>query len=610
MDNLNIPTFNDFKNVQYTETDLVTAIRHSAFMQEDVRNFALNLMSTSKSNYNSEGLSVYAVLKSIDLNYKLMNYFMNYILDILRHQNQDFSDKFQNLLLQPYLLFEENEKSEVFKSYDLSEIEQDYLSEQESFDLLLGSTVLSPGYKPDVSKYPKLRYNNICLLTLTIEQFYQRLCKIKSNLKKLWDPKKGDKISVFVKLAYDQNIAKNFGKFIYLALKPNKHDLLYQSYDHDFNDLKTSSNMEHEQSESFIPDSWQTLAGYIELIDWGKENSIDKQYYNLISFMISMGYKDCPEQVKQFAMNSGVKQIRRTLGAGDKFEDIIERTTPKIHTNHIIYIPKIINNFETVMEGNFDLQETKTGLFIHSDKTIYDDSTHVQVRVLWNGIQLSLEKPSKEVTEIDYAVIHIHGGGFVTCSSLTHSGHTKYWARDCKMPIFSIDYRLAPEHPYPWGIEDCFNVYYWLITEGFDMFGIKPEKVYIVGDSAGGNLSTCVTTLSIQNSIPTPDMWILIYPTLKMSADSFTPSLFYAMDDPILNINFLKIWVDSYLMGDIQNDNILTSPLMMSDDMLKQYPSVRIMVSTYIKFDKQLIIIGSYKRCTQRWRISIFTKMH
>lgn len=69
-------------------------------------------------------------------------------------------------------------------------------------------------------------------------------------------------------------------------------------------------------------------------------------------------------------------------------------------------------------------------------------------------------------------IIHIHGGGFISMSSRSHQTYTRKWANYLKIPIFSIDYRLAPEHPYPAAIEDCWQAYNWIIRNAYDMFGI------------------------------------------------------------------------------------------------------------------------------------------
>lgn len=75
----------------------------------------------------------------------------------------------------------------------------------------------------------------------------------------------------------------------------------------------------------------------------------------------------------------------------------------------------------------------------------------------------------KELQEI---IIHIHGGGFVSMSSGSHQNYTRRWANMLKRPVFSIDYRLAPEYPFPAALDDCWQFYNWIVAFGKDLLGI------------------------------------------------------------------------------------------------------------------------------------------
>ena len=103
-------------------------------------------------------------------------------------------------------------------------------------------------------------------------------------------------------------------------------------------------------------------------------------------------------------------------------------------------------------------------------------------------------------------IVHIHGGGFVAMSSRSHQTYSRRWANMIKKPIFSLDYRLAPNNTYPDGLDDCWQAYNWIVDNAEDILGItvllpsnlifefshegiKPNKIVIAGDSAGGNLA-------------------------------------------------------------------------------------------------------------------------
>jgi acetyl esterase/lipase len=84
---------------------------------------------------------------------------------------------------------------------------------------------------------------------------------------------------------------------------------------------------------------------------------------------------------------------------------------------------------------------------------------------------------------------HIHGGGWVLQSEAFQDTMLKYYADHTSLTVISVGYRLAPEHPYPAGNEDCFDVAEYLVDHAEKEFGAK--LVVMGGDSAGGHLSVC-----------------------------------------------------------------------------------------------------------------------
>ena len=109
-------------------------------------------------------------------------------------------------------------------------------------------------------------------------------------------------------------------------------------------------------------------------------------------------------------------------------------------------------------------------------------------------------------------IIHVHGGGFVSMSSSSHESYLRKWCNKLEVPVFSIDYRLAPEHPYPQPLDDVWQAYNWVVDNGADEFGIDINKIILVGDSAGGNLILSLTYLLIVNNKRLPDVMFLAYP--------------------------------------------------------------------------------------------------
>lgn len=83
----------------------------------------------------------------------------------------------------------------------------------------------------------------------------------------------------------------------------------------------------------------------------------------------------------------------------------------------------------------------------------------------------------------DAVIFHIHGGGGVLGLSNSARSMTCYLSLACNLRILLPDYQLAPEHPFPSGLNDCVATYRWLLSKGF-----APQRIVITGDSAGGHL--------------------------------------------------------------------------------------------------------------------------
>ncbi|CAL9370987.1 Acetyl esterase [Streptomyces sp. enrichment culture] len=139
--------------------------------------------------------------------------------------------------------------------------------------------------------------------------------------------------------------------------------------------------------------------------------------------------------------------------------------------------------------------------------------------------------PGSTAGDLRPALLYLHGGGFVlgtldgvdeVCRAIAgRSG----WA------VLSLEYRLAPEHPYPAALEDALDALHWLRGSGRDS-GIDPEMIAVGGDSAGGNLAAALCLHLRDHGLPLPASQILVYPAVD---DRFsTPSWTRFADAPLL----------------------------------------------------------------------------
>ena len=111
------------------------------------------------------------------------------------------------------------------------------------------------------------------------------------------------------------------------------------------------------------------------------------------------------------------------------------------------------------------------------------------------------------------AVLHIHGGGMILGSVATFQAGPATLAQNLGVPVASVEYRLAPEHPFPAPQEDCYAALAWLAGEA-EALGADPAKLVITGESAGGGLAAAVALMARDRGGPALAGQVLTYPML------------------------------------------------------------------------------------------------
>jgi len=108
-------------------------------------------------------------------------------------------------------------------------------------------------------------------------------------------------------------------------------------------------------------------------------------------------------------------------------------------------------------------------------------------------------------------LVFFHGGGWVIGDLDTHDGVCRFLAEYSGCRVLSVDYRLAPEHPFPQPLEDAVAAFAWAVQRAGEL-GADPARIAIGGDSAGGNLATAVCIQARISGAPMPAMQLLLYP--------------------------------------------------------------------------------------------------
>lgn len=158
-------------------------------------------------------------------------------------------------------------------------------------------------------------------------------------------------------------------------------------------------------------------------------------------------------------------------------------------------------------------------------------------------------------------LFHVHGGGWAAQTSKSHEVYLRQWAVTINAPIFSIDYSLAPQAPFPRGLEEIYFAYCWAL-ENLSILGTTGERIVFAGDSAGSNLISSLMVKLIEEGIQLPHGIVNIYGIFNIDF-MISPSAALTLIDPILPFNITSNLIKSYAMdhkasrGVDSNENIV-----------------------------------------------------
>jgi acetyl esterase len=122
-------------------------------------------------------------------------------------------------------------------------------------------------------------------------------------------------------------------------------------------------------------------------------------------------------------------------------------------------------------------------------------------------------------------LVFFHGGGWVICGLESHDGPCRALTNKVGCVTVSIDYRLAPEHKFPAGVEDCFAATKW-VAEHAGELNVDATRLAVGGDSAGGNLSAVIAQLARDAGGPKIALQLLIYPATEAELDTYSHKTF------------------------------------------------------------------------------------
>ncbi|SPM43196.1 Acetyl esterase/lipase [Mycobacterium numidiamassiliense] len=157
------------------------------------------------------------------------------------------------------------------------------------------------------------------------------------------------------------------------------------------------------------------------------------------------------------------------------------------------------------------------------DRDISGPAGPLAIRIYWPTTDSAAPLP---------AIVFFHGGGFVIGDLDSYDGTCRQHAVGTEAIVVSVDYRLAPEHPYPAAVEDAWAAMLWVAEHAAEI-GAEPTRIAVAGDSAGGNIAAVMAQQSRDNAGPGLVFQLLWYPSVLW--DSSLPSFTENAEAPILD---------------------------------------------------------------------------
>jgi acetyl esterase len=173
-------------------------------------------------------------------------------------------------------------------------------------------------------------------------------------------------------------------------------------------------------------------------------------------------------------------------------------------------------------------------------------------------------------------IVFYHGGGWAIGGLETHDAICRRLAVENGALVVAVDYRLAPEHKFPAGVEDAYDATYWVAEHALDL-GADPDKLIVMGDSAGGNFAAVVSQMARDLAGPRIAYQVLLYPAVDCV--EIYPSKERYDDTPVLSREMMIYFRDQYVNQEDELADCRVSPLLADD--LSNLPPALIVTAEY-----------------------------
>lgn len=221
---------------------------------------------------------------------------------------------------------------------------------------------------------------------------------------------------------------------------------------------------------------------------------------------------------------------------------------------------------------------------------IFTDITHPSIKLLYkmwdhiiitdDGYELKVRSFSPRHVKVNEVLLFFHGGGWVSGNIESYTKTCAVMAEQTGRRVFSVDYRLAPEYPFPFAVEDCYRVAKELFLN-HTLINTDPDNIVLIGDSAGGNIAAAVSLMAAERREFCVKRQILIYPPTYNDHSEASPFTSIAENgtDYLLTSKKICDYMSLYAPNKSDLQNPYLAPLL-SDNLYNQ-PKTLIITAEY-----------------------------
>lgn len=207
-------------------------------------------------------------------------------------------------------------------------------------------------------------------------------------------------------------------------------------------------------------------------------------------------------------------------------------------------------------------------------ESVDTEDTHFSNR---EGVEIALRIYRKDPKRPAAPLMYLHGGCWVFCNLDSHDAICRKLCWETGRAVIAVDYRLAPEHKFPKGLNDCYDAAYW-VDQQRKSLKLNQDPLMLSGDSAGGNLAAALSLMTAQKGKPNIQAQVLFYPVTDISSND-RPS-YHKYDKSYF---FTKETMDAcgnhYTHNEHEKQHELVSPLLATD--LKDMPNTLIQTAEF-----------------------------